>query len=225
MDAINVSVQTLQNKGIVIGCRVPRSYFLTKGIGESDITIHAGSYHLALKAAGIESYNIMTYSSIMPAIATEISRPAQPLTHGMVMETIMAASNATQGQRATAGIIYGWLYHKHSGQKFGGLVCEYNGDLAEAAARAQLRESLDELYYNGFSDDYDLRDITLTSQSIVPTKKYGTAIVAICFTDYLVPIVESEQEHANGSRNGNGIHSTNGFHTNGFSARKNGHCC
>ena len=42
--------------GITIGNRVPQDYFETKGVGESDITIHAGSYHLALKEAGIESY-------------------------------------------------------------------------------------------------------------------------------------------------------------------------
>ena len=73
-------------KHIVIGNRIPRDYFITKGVGESDITVHAGSYHLALKEAGIETANIMTYSSILPSIATEIERPI--INHGEVMECV-----------------------------------------------------------------------------------------------------------------------------------------
>ena len=60
---------------ILTGQRIPKDYFVTKGKGESDITVHAGSYHLALREAGIEMCNIMTYSSILPSIATEIERP------------------------------------------------------------------------------------------------------------------------------------------------------
>jgi arginine decarboxylase len=63
-----------------LGCRIPKDYFETQGKGESDITVHAGSFHLALKDANIEKYNIMTYSSILPGIATRISQP-QELVH------------------------------------------------------------------------------------------------------------------------------------------------
>jgi len=96
---------------ILIGTRIPKDYFITKGTGESDIQVHAGSYHLALKAANIEAFNIMTYSSILPGIAREIKRPAN-LIHGAVMETIMAVANTQKGKRATAAIIFGWLYDK-----------------------------------------------------------------------------------------------------------------
>ena len=171
---------------LLMGCRIPKDYFVTSGTGESDITVHAGSYHLALKDAGIEVCNIMTYSSILPGIATEIKRPAK-LYHGSVMETIMATSTAKAGMRATVGIIYGWLFNKLTGEKYGGLVCEYNGDLKEDEAKAQLRSSLDELYYNGFSEEYTLDKINLVSKSFVPTKKFGTALVALCFTSYVFP--------------------------------------
>ena len=43
------------------GNRIPRDYFVTSGVGESDITVHAGSYHLALRAAGIEMANQLVY--------------------------------------------------------------------------------------------------------------------------------------------------------------------
>lgn len=172
---------------ILIGCRIPKDFFITKGIGESDITIHAGSYHLALKDAGIEMCNIMTYSSILPKIANEIQNPGK-LVHGSVMETIMTVSNCKKGERATAGIIFGWLHNKKTNEKYGGLVCEYNGSLTEDEAEKQLNASLNELYSNGFSEDYELKDTKLISKSFISEKKFGTVLVALCFTNYLVPI-------------------------------------
>jgi arginine decarboxylase len=172
---------------VLIGCRIPKDYFVTKGHGESDITIHAGSYHLALKDAGIEMCNIMTYSSILPAIATQIEKP-EKLTHGQVMETIMATCNSKKGQQATAGIIYGWLYDKN-GQRYGGLVCEHNGPITRQEIEKRLSASLQELYKNGYSE-YELRDINLFIESFKVKKKFGTALVALCFTNYEVPMAE-----------------------------------
>ena len=62
----------LMQDAYLIGCRIPKDFFITKGVGESDITVHAGSYHLALRQAGIEMCNIMTYSSILPGVANII---------------------------------------------------------------------------------------------------------------------------------------------------------
>jgi arginine decarboxylase len=174
-------------KSVVIGMRIPRDYFLTQGVGESDITVHAGSYHLALKDAGIEMCNIMTYSSIMPGIAREIPKPQ--LIHGSVMETIMAVAHGKRNQLATAGIIYGWLYDKKTGKKYGGLVCEHNGNYAEKEVEKRLRASINELYVNGFSEQYDLKDITILKQSLKIKKKYGTALAAICFVNHEVPVL------------------------------------
>ena len=173
---------------LVIGNRVPRDFFVAKGRGESDITVHAGSYHLALKQAEIESYNIMTYSSILPGIAREVEHPGQ-YTHGAVLESIMAVANPVQGERGTAGIIFGWLFDKTTGAKYGGIVCECNGAMTEKAAEKQLRASLDELYTNGYSDQWELKDIKLTINSFVPKKKYGTVMVALCFVNYVYPVI------------------------------------
>ena len=71
----NIEGINLSQKGFIVGNRIPKDYFITSGIGQSDIAVHAGSYHLALKDAGIEMANIMTYSSILPGMATEITRP------------------------------------------------------------------------------------------------------------------------------------------------------
>lgn len=175
------------NQLVNIGNRIPREYFITSGSGESDITIHAGSFHLALKDAGIEQHNIIFYSSILPAIATEIPKPENQV-HGSVMEIISAVANAQKGERATAGITYGWLYNKETKEKYGGLVCEYNGKDTEKQAGKTLEASLNELYVNGFSEEYDIKDIRLITKSIVPKKNFGTALVAICFTSYDLPV-------------------------------------
>ena len=185
------NIQAKSELSLVIGNRIPRSFFWTSGIGESDITIHAGSYHLALKEAGIEKYNIMVYSSILPSIAEESTKPTNSeITYGSVMETIMAVSNGEKGTRLTAGIIYGWLYNKITGRKYGGLVAEYSGRELEEDAKEILRNSLNELYENGFSDDYELKGIRLQTRSFTPRKKFGTAIVAIGFKDYIYPIAQ-----------------------------------
>ncbi|MCF7835133.1 pyruvoyl-dependent arginine decarboxylase [Candidatus Gracilibacteria bacterium] len=174
--------------GMILGNRIPRDYFITKGTGESDITIHAGSYHLALKTAGIHRANIMTYSSILPSIAQEITQPKN-YNHGEVMESIMAVAHGENGQRVSAGIIFGRLYDKKTGKKFGGLVCEHNGSYPLVELKNLLRASINELYINGFDKKYDLKQIRLITETFVPTKKHGTALVALCFTNYIFPII------------------------------------
>lgn len=173
---------------LIIGNRIPKDYFVTKGTGQSDLTVHAGSYHLALKAAGVEMCNIMTYSSILPGIANEIKRPER-LVHGSVMESIFAVCTVDKGERATAGIIYGWLYDKKTHQKYGGLVCELYGDHSIREIESRLHASLEELFTNGYSDDFDLKDRRVITESFVPEKNYGTALVALCFVNYQYPIL------------------------------------
>ena len=180
----------LSQKGFIVGNRIPKDYFVTTGIGESDITIHAGSYHLALKDAGIEMANIMTYSSILPGMATEVPRP-ETVTHGEVMESIMAVANGNRGERISAGIIYGWLQERKTGQRYGGLVCEHNGNFPENELERLLHLSLDELYKNGFEEDFTIGDLNVIKRSFVPMKTYGTVLVALCFTNYFYPILET----------------------------------
>lgn len=180
----------LYQKNLVIGNRIPRDYFVTKGSGESDITIHAGSYHLALKKAGIEMANIITYSSILPGIANEVTAPGT-ITHGAVVESIMAVCNGRKGELLNAGIIYGWLYDRNTHQKYGGLVCEHNGNYTDEELNHLLNESLMELYVNGFEEQFRMGEKNLITQSCIPAKEYGTALVALCFTSYVYPVLDT----------------------------------
>jgi arginine decarboxylase len=132
----------------------------------------------------------MTYSSILPAIANLVAMPPR-IAHGSVVESIMSVCNVKQGERGTAGIVYGWLYNRKSGTRYGGLVCENYGDYSPQELQDILQQSINELYINGFEEDYELRDIKYLHQTIVPTRKYGTALVALCFTSYFQPIMDS----------------------------------
>ena len=103
------------------------------------------------------------------------------------MESITAVANSEKGQRATAGIIFAWLFDKITGERYGGLVCEYNGHDEVQVAEELLRASLNELYTNGYDDKFDLKDHTLNTRTFIPTKKHGTALVAVCFLNYVYP--------------------------------------
>lgn len=175
---------------VVIGCRVPRKFFVTHGKGESDITVHAGSYHLALKEAGIEMCNIMQYSSILPYCAELVEKP-ETLIHGSVLETISAVCHAQKGEIATAGVCYAWLYNRESGEKYGGIVCEYSGPKTEKEAKIQLQASLHEIYLNGFAEKYRLVGEQLIVRSFIPEKEHGSVVVSLCFVDYIIPVVEN----------------------------------
>jgi arginine decarboxylase len=193
MEEIITVKQNLSNPvlktGYYTGNRIPVDYFITSGTGESDIAIHAGSYHLALKAANIEMCNVMTYSSILPGIAREIEKPGF-LQHGSVLESIMSVCNAGKGELATAGIIYAWMYDRRDRSRYGGLVCEHEGNYDLPELERRLKGSLEELYQNGFAEDYYLGDPRILSESFIPRKAYGTALTAICFTSYFHPVIK-----------------------------------
>jgi arginine decarboxylase len=110
----------------------------------------------------------------------------RPIVHGSVMEHIGAVATCEYGESATAGLIFGWLYDD-DGDRYGGLVCEYSGGLVEDKVPGHLREMLNELHTNGY-EHFALRDIEVHTRSVTPEKMYGTALVAICFQSYLIPV-------------------------------------
>ncbi|MDR0688171.1 MAG: arginine decarboxylase, partial [Prevotellaceae bacterium] len=75
-------------------------------------------------------------------------------------------------------------------EKYGGLVCENYGDYSPNDLKTLLRSSLNELYANGFEEGYRLEDIKYLYETITPQKKYGTALVSLCFISYYYPVVE-----------------------------------
>ncbi len=189
-------------KGILIGCPLPRSFFETTGTGESEHQVHAGSYHYAMQAAGVERANLIPYTSILPAIARKITvqEGMARIKHGAEMKVIQAAAHVdkkTGEKRATSAILYGWLRPKGDKQAphAGGLVCEYNGNETQDAADKNLHACLKGLFKNPdrnnyvFADEYDLDIQQLIAATVEPKKRFGTALCALAFVDYFVPIL------------------------------------
>lgn len=72
------------------------------------------------------------------------------------------------------------------------MVCEHTGNYNKEELNARLGSSLEELYVNGFVDRYELRDIEILSKSFIPRKRYGTALVALCFISYYLPVLKRD---------------------------------
>ncbi len=181
------------------GPRIPTEYFVTKGKGESDEGIppdpyETFSYDIALRQAGIEDFNVVPYTSVLPPEAQEA--PLQELKptfhHGAVLETIMAKAGGVKNQTVCAGVGRVWALNA-VGAKVGGYAAEYEyasdkiiaETVGERAARAQLTRSLNhELSIRGFKQTGEMKfDV-----ACLPIhKKYGMAIAALGFVKFIFP--------------------------------------
>ena len=165
--------------------RIPNEFFITKGSGCSEYAIHPGSYHMALHDAGIAEYNIVNYSSVLPATSKlvtfdEIDMPP----FGSELCTIMACANGYYGEHISAGIIHAWMYKdKDFEQKVGGVACELAGYFDTETLEKRLYTILDDLYKRTFSQ-YFLGEPDVTIESLTIDKRYGTALAALCFVNY-----------------------------------------
>jgi hypothetical protein len=65
-----------------IGCRIPKEYFWLIGWGESDVGIETGSYDAALHMSGIENYNVLLYTSVLPPESVELPHTCLTSTTG-----------------------------------------------------------------------------------------------------------------------------------------------
>ena len=97
-------------------------------IGESNVTHHAGSMHKAMDLAGIQNFNIMEYSSIMPRQAERIFEIPK-LEMGTKIEGIIAKMSGFRSELLAAGVAYNWLYEdEEMTKKVGGIVVERTGN-------------------------------------------------------------------------------------------------
>ncbi|MCD6371216.1 MAG: pyruvoyl-dependent arginine decarboxylase [Candidatus Aenigmarchaeota archaeon] len=167
-----------------IGFKVPKKFFVTRGRGESDLNVYVGALDTALKDAEISDQNIVFYTSILPPDIEKIEKPRE-LPFGAVLETIMAISKGSKGERVTAGLIIGWVLDKSTKERVGGLVAEYHGNKTEDEAKKELISSVTEMFRNRFDEErFELKIGEILVESFVPKKKFGVSIVAICFTEF-----------------------------------------
>jgi arginine decarboxylase len=180
-----------------IGCRIPREYFWVIGCGESDVGIETGSYDAALHMAGIENFNVMLYTSVLPPETVELQELPQ-IHHGSVLEGIMAIQHTEKpGTRITAGVLLAKVHRNSDGSYLGGFACEYAGNGSADEAEANLREAMKQLFGRRYKKKlYKLSFGKTVVRTFVPEKKFGTVLVGIGFASYIVPVLKREIEVA-----------------------------
>lgn len=162
--------------------RIPFEFFSTTGAGDSHNEIHAGSYHMALHEAGISDYNIMTYSSVLPACAKRIDKTEAKMPQfGSELMTIMACAHGEKGDTISAGVIFGWLYNDTD--KVGGLVCEVSGKMDDNSLLIRLHSSIHELHERTYGH-LKLGELEIIKTTHHVKDTHGTALAALCFTSF-----------------------------------------
>lgn len=176
-----------------IGSRIPKDYFWVIGWGESDVGIETGSYDAALHMAGIENYNVMLYTSVLPPEAVELHELPN-IHHGSVLEGIIAIQHTDKpGTRITAGVLLARVFHVTDGSFLGGFACEYAGNGTVEEAEANLREAMRQLFARRYQPaKYRLEFGKSVVRSFTPERSFGTVLVGIGFASYLVPVLEAE---------------------------------
>jgi arginine decarboxylase len=178
-----------------IGCRIPKEYFWVIGWGESDVGIETGSYDAALHVAGIENYNVMLYTSVLPPEAVEL-RHLPDTHHGSVLEGIIAVQHTDKpGTRITAGVLLAKVFRNADDSCLGGFACEYAGNGSLEEAKANLRQAMQQLFARRYKTKlYRLHCEKLVVRTCIAKKLFGTILVGIGFASYLVPILRTAVE-------------------------------
>jgi arginine decarboxylase len=174
-----------------IGCRIPKEYFWVIGWGESDVGIEIGSYDAALHMAGVENYNVMLYTSVLPPEALELTH-LPDIHHGSVLEGIIAVQHTDRpGTRITAGLLLAKVYRNSDGSYLGGFACEYAGNGSVEEAEANLREAMQQLFARRYQTRfYKLEIGKSVVRTYTPERSFGTILVGIGFASYLVPVLK-----------------------------------
>jgi arginine decarboxylase len=127
---------------------VPKSFFLTNGIGVHRERLTA--FELALRDADIEQQNLVSISSILPPSCTELERQSGVITlhPGEITFAVMARAETNEpGRRVHSSIglarpsdpaMYGYISEHHGH----GMTREQSGDYAEDLAASMLASTL-----------------------------------------------------------------------------------
>jgi len=180
---------------VEVGCRIPKSYFWVIGWGESDVGTETGSYDAALNMAGIENYNVMLYTSVLPPEAVELTNLPE-IHHGSVLEGIIAVQHTDRpGTRITAGLLLAKVHRKSDRSFLGGFACEYAGNGSLEEAEANLREAMQQLFARRYQTRFYRLEIGKSVvRTYTPQRSFGTILVGIGFASYLVPVLEAAVE-------------------------------
>lgn len=166
---------------------VPGDFFITKGSGCDPFEIHAGAMHMAMWDAGIADYNLMTYTSVIPATSKMVSLDQIDLpAPGSELKTISAIANGRYGEFVSAGLAFAWLYKdKDMDEKYMGLVCEVSGGYRLDDLEEKLIEVVTNLYDKTYkTKGFIMGEPEIFMEGLKVNDSYGCALVSLCFIDF-----------------------------------------
>jgi arginine decarboxylase len=154
--------------------RVPTRVFLTKGVGKHQEKL--ASFELALRKAGIEKFNLVNISSIVPPRAKVVSREKglAGMVPGQIVHCVMSRVDTNEPNRLISASIglaipadkntYGYISEHHAFGKTERVARDYTEDLAATMLASTLGIDFDP------EQDYDeRREIYRLSKKIVRT--------------------------------------------------------
>ena len=127
---------------------IPTKFFLTKGVGVH--RDYLASFEFALRNAGIEAFNLVSVSSILPPGCKKITKAKglELLSPGEIVFVVMARNATNEPNRLTSVSVgcaipaknnkYGYLSEHHSF----GETHDKSGDYAEDLAASMLASTL-----------------------------------------------------------------------------------
>ena len=154
---------------------VPKKVFFVKGIGYHKSKL--GAFEQALRNAGIEKFNLVNVSSILPPHCVEISKKdgLERLLSGQILYIVMSRAESKELESVVCASIgvaipadkdqYGYLSEHHTyGEKPG-----KTGDYAEELAAEMLATTLG-IDFNPEADYDEKREVFKMAGEIVETK-------------------------------------------------------
>lgn len=178
---------------------VPKKMFLTKGVGTHKAELR--SFELALREAGIEKYNLVSVSSILPPECRIMSKNEglKELVPGMLTFVVMARCSSNEPHRLIAASIgcakpadpnaYGYLSEHHAYGETEKVAGDFAEDLAVSMLASTLGMEYDETKaWDEKKEEFRISDkivrTTNISQSAVvsPGGDYTTVLATAVFT-------------------------------------------
>ena len=184
------------------GIRVPTLGFITGGTGQSNLGIppqeyETFAYDSALLRAGIENFNVVPYTSVLPkelrGNIVDVGKVSHHFHHGGVLEVIMAGTGAAQKDYAAiaTGLGICWARKRESSEVLGGFAAEFvqqytaqiDAQIAQAEAKMWLTKSLDhELKIRGL---YKEGEFEFFFNWMNIEERFGYCLTALGFLNFL----------------------------------------
>lgn len=176
---------------------IPTKVFLTKGVGVHKERLQ--SFELALRSAGIEKFNLVRVSSILPPNCRIVSKEEglKEISPGQIVFCVLSENSSNEKNRlisASIGIAipkdrstYGYLSEHHAFGQSEKEAGNYAEDLAASMLSTTLGIDFDEnVKYDEKKEIWKMsgkivRTMNITQSAIVKSNKWTTVIAAAVF--------------------------------------------